>query len=558
MEVKKILTLNIAAITFIAFACIAATFASFRSYRQALSKTGSAEAIAREVYTRRLLADEYLLHRTERTIKQRDISYDAITRQLSEIEPLLVTEEEKELFGKLKNGIMSGQSVFNELVALDSREISMPESLDTVERLRLSGLLTVETQQAVSAASSLAEINSENVSQSLRRVAELLIFMTSAFFLMLAASFRMIWKNTAQLASEKSKIQAILSGIGDGVVVVDHDFRITRWNHAASVITGWKAVEAVGHPLQEYVRLIRAYDRKPNYAFVEEALLYAKVTHMENHTLLITKKSEEVSVGDSAAPIFDDLGKVNGVVIIFRDVSEEMAANRLHGEFAFASHQLRTPVGKSLSFLEVALQEKSLISIKKKIAVAHQSLLSTAKVVEQIIAVSEVDQGKLLPHLQALKISDVIQEVRLKLKPLLDKTGSAIDFKSRIVEPSVWSDEKFLKRALFEVIHNAVSYSPPESTIKIGLRQDKNDLIFTVTDSGIGIPDEDQSMIFTKFYRGNNLNATDLVGAGLGLYIAKAYIQALQGHIWFDSVGGKGTTFYLSVPIGHTITNKEK
>lgn len=115
---------------------------------------------------------------------------------------------------------------------------------------------------------------------------------------------------------------------------------------------------------------------------------------------------------------------------------------------------------------------------------------------------------------------------------------------------AVNTDKKLLCKALFEIVENAVAYSRPGSKVEVtaSLQDQEKKLLVEVSDTGVGIPEEEQPIIFTKFFRGSN-RGKEVVGDGLGLYLAKAYVILLGGKIWFESVEGKGTTFFISLPI---------
>jgi PAS domain S-box-containing protein len=131
------------------------------------------------------------------------------------------------------------------------------------------------------------------------------------------------------LTETKAKDEAMLASIGDGLVAIDQAWIITLWNRAAGGITGWSSEEAIGKPFREIVKLIREDDGQANFGFIEEAMKTGKTQSMETHTTLIKKDGSKISVGDSAAPIFDQDKQIAGVIIVFRDVSMEYKIHQL-------------------------------------------------------------------------------------------------------------------------------------------------------------------------------------------------------------------------------------
>lgn len=115
----------------------------------------------------------------------------------------------------------------------------------------------------------------------------------------------------------------LLESVGDGVVAIDRSFKITLFNKAATILTGWSAEEAIGKPFRSIIQFVDANTKKEKVVFIEEAMLYGEIRSMENHTVLIQKDGREMPVGDSASPVFDASHQVDGCIIVFRDMSRE-------------------------------------------------------------------------------------------------------------------------------------------------------------------------------------------------------------------------------------------
>src|SRR3989339_4010 len=342
--------------------------------------------------------------------------------------------------------------------------------------------------------------------------------------------------------------ETLLDSIGDGVVAIDQDRNITLWNRAAAVITGWTAAEAIGKPYREVLKFMRERDRIENSAFVEEALGLSKVISLVEKTLLVRKDGTEVPTGNSAAAIRNNQDKVVGGIIIFRDISEERESAHLRSDFMYATHQLRTPVTEAIWNLETAMVAQTLETRQEYMGIAHNALLSIRELSEELVEVSEIDQGAIAVKTSDVKLADIFTEIEhiLEFKMKAHKVTLAIDHSSAPVTIKV--NPKMLKKVLIEVLENAVIYSRENTEAKVVVVTQENNLLIEVTDTGVGITEEEQPIIFTKFFRGSN-RPPESAGAGLGLFIAKEYVKLLGGKIWFTSEQGKGTTFYISVPI---------
>lgn len=360
--------------------------------------------------------------------------------------------------------------------------------------------------------------------------------------------FYRILKDRAEIKEQRDRESILLGCIGDGIIAIDREWRIVLWNKAANTITGWSEKEVVGKPFRSVIKFIRENDRKENIAFIEDAIVMGKPSFMEVGTLLIKKDGSEVAVGDSAAPIIDKNGDTKGVIIVFRDTSKERERMHMRSEFVYASHQLRTPVTEALWNLDIAKKEEDPTKRSEDLGVVEQSLMSIQRLSEHLVSVSEIDQGVISVKKSPVKIVDVFDEVQKAVGVKAKDSDVTLSFGQVSMLAALNTDPRLFKKALCEVIENAIFYSPAGAEVKINTTVKEKDFLVEIIDTGVGIPEEEQPIIFTKFFRASN-RPKKVAGAGLGLYIAREYVRALGGKIWFESIQGKGTTFFVLIPI---------
>lgn len=358
-----------------------------------------------------------------------------------------------------------------------------------------------------------------------------------------------ILKDRITLKIQRDHERVMLDSIGDGVVAIDRDWKIILWNKSASAITGYSKEEAFGKPFREIIKFIRESDRKESISFIEDAIVMNRVASMDNGMLLVKKDGSEVFVDDSAAPVIGLNGEVEGAIVVFHDATKERESMHLRSDFMYASHQLRTPITEALWNLEIGIEEQDTNKKNEDLRVAHQSLLSVKKLSEHLVDVSEIDQGNVSVKFSDVKLIDVLTETQNKLEKEADARGVTISIDPVSPIMAINTDQKFLTKILFEVVENAVIYSRREANVAVKTTLKEKELIIEVADTGVGVLEQEQVLIFTKFFRGSN-RGSENVGDGLGLYLAKAYTVLLGGKIWFESVEGEGTTFFISVPIG--------
>lgn len=362
-----------------------------------------------------------------------------------------------------------------------------------------------------------------------------------------AAAAAALVRALREMAAMTRKEQAYLSSVGDGVIAIDRAWNITLWNPAAEKLTGWQAAETLGRPFRERVKFIREQDRRENIAFIEEAMLYGEGRALRNSTLLLTRDGRELPIGDSAAPIFGDDGAVTGVIIVFRDMSREKEANLLRSDFAYASHQFRTPINTALWNLELALEQAKIPEVRQAVENAYRGLLDTRAIAERLLELSQIDQRTITPNFSSVALKSVLGDAVAHAKREIDARGTRLLLPDLPDGSAIDTDAKLLSRAIGELLRNAALYGPAGGETRVGVKSDRLETLIEVADSGPGIPADQQALVFTKFFRGSNVK-DDAAGAGLGLFIAREYVRLLGGKLWFQSIEGKGSTFLIKLP----------
>ncbi|OGE73713.1 MAG: hypothetical protein A3I07_02075 [Candidatus Doudnabacteria bacterium RIFCSPLOWO2_02_FULL_42_9] len=234
--------------------------------------------------------------------------------------------------------------------------------------------------------------------------------------------------------------------------------------------------------------------------------------------------------------------------------------NSINADFAnLTSHQLRTPLSGMKWMLEL-LQKPNTGTLNKKqkdfifkIYALNERMIA---LVNDLLEVSRIESGDTKLYLQPTDMVVIIRQLLMDKAQEIKQKNLNVSF---TVEqepfPVVRTEPIKIKQAIHNIIANAVSYTPDNGKVKIDLRfkdEDRTMLVCSVTDSGIGIPKDQAGDVFEKFFRGSNVSKVESVGTGLGLYIAKAFIEGSGGKIWFESQLGKGTTFFFTLPIVRT------
>jgi PAS domain S-box-containing protein len=359
-------------------------------------------------------------------------------------------------------------------------------------------------------------------------------------------------ENTQNLLNiAKANDDAILASIADAVLACDTQGVILLFNKSAEKLTGIASKDAIGKNYKKIIKFENDIEGKkyidPIYEIVNDEINHKKV----NLTLVI--KNKKISVLLSAAKIINNKNQSIGYVAIFHDDSVEREIDKIKSEFvSIASHQLRTPLTTINWSTENLLSETSGVTDpvqQKEIIEIQKASKRMVRLVDAFLNVSRLEMGTVIVEPEKV---DIIDAVRITLKELTPK----ILIKKLIVqetydpEISTYStDPKLLNVILLNLLSNATKYTPSEGKISIKIKRRDSKFQIKISDTGIGIPKNQQKMIFSKLFRADNAQEVDSSGTGLGLYIVKEIVSSLGGEISFVSNVGKGSTFTVSLPI---------
>ncbi|PIR96752.1 MAG: hypothetical protein COT91_04985 [Candidatus Doudnabacteria bacterium CG10_big_fil_rev_8_21_14_0_10_41_10] len=218
-----------------------------------------------------------------------------------------------------------------------------------------------------------------------------------------------------------------------------------------------------------------------------------------------------------------------------------------------SSHQLRTPLSAVKWFSEILISQKRGKLNRKQLDYlkeVHRSNERAIALVNDLLQVSRVEKGKLHLDLVRLDIAELFEEVINTNK--LTLSANKMTYHFEIVNgplPALEVDKAKVKRVMQNLFLNAIKYSPNGGHIDVVVKRTQKEVVCSISDSGLGIPIDQQDGIFQKFYRGGNAAKVQPDGTGLGLFIAKSFVEAHKGKIWFESEEGRGTSFYFSLPI---------
>jgi len=356
---------------------------------------------------------------------------------------------------------------------------------------------------------------------------------------------------------------ALVDTTSDAMIALNQHFRIVAINPAVTNTFGWAAEDAIGRNCREVLKcqnlnhielcgtsscpLARVCQQKE--ALPNEELIIGNVEEGEG-TPASTGRSCEVSV--SVTPV--DLGEDGCVVFTVRDVSTLTAANRVRSNFvSMVSHELRTPLNSVHGFVDLLLQGhmgELTEEQHKYLSYAQEGVQQLISMVEDILLITRSDSGQFEVKQQETNLLVLVRQVVSSLQIQARKAEVVLHADISSPAPRLYIDPQRMKQVLNNLVINAIKFTPPSGTVTIrALPYNDQFIMITVSDTGSGIPVEDRPHVFKRFYQSNHSSQSRVGGYGLGLTIAKLIVEQHGGCIDFDTVLGKGTTFYFTAPL---------
>jgi len=382
------------------------------------------------------------------------------------------------------------------------------------------------------------------------------------------------------LAEQHEWLETTLESIGDAVIATDVRGHVTFMNPVAEHLTGWRIDEARGRACTDVFTVINETTRRPVDNPVTRVLTEGSIVGLANHTLLISADGTERPIDDSGAPIRNREGRIVGIVLVFRDVSErrraererEVAtldrerlliaertaraeaerANRLKDDFvAMVSHELRTPLNAILGWTDLMLRKRddAALAARGLDIVARNTRLQT-QLISDLLDISRIVSGKLRLDMQSVDLASQIDAAIETVQHGADERRIRI---TRQVDPEVGpiaGDPARLQQVVWNLLSNALKFTPKGGHVNVTLRRVGSQAEISVEDNGSGIPPDFLPYVFDRFQQADASRTRRFGGLGLGLSIVKNLVEFHGGTVRAESEGdGRGATFRVAIPL---------
>lgn len=369
----------------------------------------------------------------------------------------------------------------------------------------------------------------------------------------------------AVLQRERDLLEVTLASIGDGVIATDPAGMLTFLNPVAETLTGWTAAEATGRSIHDVFHLIDENTRHPLANPVEKVLQEGQSVGVAEQAVLIARADREIPIADSAAPIRNKRGQIEGAVMVFRDITDRRqteaalihakeaaeAANKVKSEFvATMSHELRTPLHVILGYIDL-LRDGAFGDLLSQQDEILQRLEQNSRVLNDLISMmldlNRLESGRLPVVIKDVSLVNLLQEVKEEIKGLCDQSGLTFVWQVEAGLSTIQTDPGKLKVILKNLVGNAIKFTK-DGSVAINAHAHTNGVEISVTDTGIGIPLDAYSLIFEPFHQIDNSDTRRYAGSGLGLHIVKRLLELLNGTVTVESQVSQGSIFRVWLP----------
>ena len=362
----------------------------------------------------------------------------------------------------------------------------------------------------------------------------------------------LVRERTEQLNLEKELLSVTFSSMTDGIIVVDANKNIVLLNNVAEIFIRNKFDYIRGKNVDHIFQLIDERSRKPLENPIDKVLSSGNIQTIPKHGILVIADKSEHPVSISLAPIFKNgTGIVSGAVLLLHDRSQECEIDKIKTEFiSSVSHELRTPLTSIKAYTETILRDPKMPEEQKRefLITIDKESNRLAELVNGLLEISKLESGQVEIVTQSINITEVIEQVMLSLKRFADNKNIILVKTISGIIPLLCGHESRIRSLISNLINNAIKFTPNGGTVSINLEHNNDELKIHVSDTGIGIPQNEMSHIFERFYRAHQ-SGMQIPGTGLGLAIVKEVAAIHGGKVEVESELGKGTTFIVSLPV---------
>ncbi len=369
------------------------------------------------------------------------------------------------------------------------------------------------------------------------------------FIAQLAAGLRSALTSQS-LLKEQARLAAIFQHSTDGILTVDHGLRIIDFNPAMEHLTGWRESEVLG---QFYFQVLRPQDRYGNDLGLEDSPILQAFAGQEavNREMIIrARDGQRFTVAVTASCVRSLRDEPTSGILNVRDLTRERQQEEQRSTFiSVISHELQTPIAIIKGYASTLTRSDAKLdaaALRSRLTAIEEEADRLNKLVGNLLYASRIQANGLQMDIAPLDLEYLIRSVVRRLRAKTAGVNIMLSIPPQL--PTVMADRDRIEEVLQNLLDNAVKYSSHRTEITIACYATGEEVIVSVRDTGMGISLREQEQIFNRFQRASDSSVQSMPGAGLGLYICRAIVEAHAGHIWVQSTLREGSTFSFSLP----------
>ena len=340
----------------------------------------------------------------------------------------------------------------------------------------------------------------------------------------------------SEVSTQKNQIETILLHMTDGIIAFNMEGEIILINPAAKKFLSIRPEDITFDDI---------------FAKFNLGINMEKIIYLENWTSTEQRiQVEDKYVNVFFAPFKNEEERPNGVIAVIQDITEHVKLDNMQKEFvADVSHELKTPITSIMGYADTLLEEDYDLETRTKfLNVIATEARRMARLVTDLLTLSRYDSNKKRTNKEKFDLGELVKRCQDKLAIEIKKKEHKVNCFVTADVPLVYADKDDIERVVLNILSNSIKYTPNGGEIKIYVGFVYNDAYIKIFDNGIGIPEEDLTRIFERFYRVDKARTREMGGTGLGLSIAKEILDKNGGSIDIKSVVGKGTEVVIKIP----------
>lgn len=352
------------------------------------------------------------------------------------------------------------------------------------------------------------------------------------------------------LVKEQQRLGAIFQQSAEGILSVDAALRILDFNPAMERLTGWREHEVVG---RFYFEVLRPKDRQGHDLGLQESPIlqaFAGQRVIDREMLIVARDGQQFTISVTASCILSTHNEPTIGILTVRDITREREQEEQRSTFiSVISHELQTPIAIIKGYASTLARSDATLNpeaLRTRLKAVEEEADRLNKLVANLLYASRIQAGGLHMDITPLDLAPLVERVAERLRIRTTDATITLDLPAHL--PPVIADRERIEEVLQNLLENALKYSPGKAQITVTCRAMGDEVITSVSDTGMGIPLREQSGIFERFQRSGQAQSSTIQGAGLGLYICRAIVEAHGGRIWVESTLHSGSTFSFSLP----------